>query len=74
MLRVSVPSIRTAPWVGSIIRLIIRSEVVFPQPEGPTNTVIWPVGISIVRSSTACVPSGYTFDTDWKLITAVPLG
>ena len=58
MLRVSLPSISTAPWVGSIIRLIIRSEVVLPQPDGPTNTVICPVGISMVRSSTAWVPSG----------------
>ena len=55
---VSLPSISTAPPVGSIIRLIIRSEVVLPQPDGPTNTVILPVGISIVRSSTAGVPSG----------------
>ena len=44
--------------VGSIIRLTIRRLVVFPQPEGPTSTVIWPVGAVRVSSSTATVPSG----------------
>ena len=34
----------TVPEVGSIIRLIIRSEVVLPLPEGPTNTVSVAVG------------------------------
>ena len=46
------------PEVGSIIRLIMRSDVVLPQPEGPTSTVILPVGASRSRSSTATVPSG----------------
>ena len=76
MLRVSTPSISTVPDVGSIIRLIIRSEVVLPQPDGPTNTVIFPVGISMVRSSTAAVrwsPSPKIFDTLSKLITVVSL-
>ena len=36
------PSTRIVPPVGSIMRLIIRSEVVLPQPDGPTNTVIRP--------------------------------
>ena len=39
-----------------IIRLTMRSVVVLPQPEGPTRTVIWPVGASSVRSSTATDP------------------
>jgi len=30
------PSISIVPLEGSIIRLIIRSDVVLPQPEGPT--------------------------------------
>ena len=58
MLAVSVSSSQMVPEVGSIIRLIIRSEVVFPQPEGPTSTVIWPEGASRSSSSTAVVPSG----------------
>ena len=36
----SLPSNRIVPLVGSIMRLIMRSEVVLPQPEGPTKTVI----------------------------------
>ena len=32
------------PPVGSISRLIIRSVVVLPQPDGPTSTQISPVG------------------------------
>ena len=38
----SLPSTRIVPPVGSIIRLIIRSDVVLPQPDGPTNTVMRP--------------------------------
>ena len=30
--------------MGSIIRLIIRIDVVLPQPDGPTNTVSVPCG------------------------------
>src|SRR6476619_7047411 len=46
------------PWVGSIIRLTMRRLVVLPQPEGPTSTVILPVGAVRLSSSTATVPSG----------------
>ena len=56
------------PDVGSIIRLIIRIEVVLPQPDGPTNTVSVPSGSSRVRSSTATVPSGYCLVTPSKVI------
>ena len=42
MLAVSVSSSQIVPDVGSIIRLIIRSDVVLPQPDGPTSTVILP--------------------------------
>src|SRR5690349_1271276 len=55
----SLPSTVSVPDVGSIIRLIIRIEVVLPQPDGPTNTVSVPSGTSSVRLSTATVPSGY---------------
>src|SRR6188508_3420966 len=65
---VSTPSIHTDPAVGSIIRLIIRIDVVLPQPDGPTNTVKVPSGTSRVRSSTATVPSGYCLVTPSKLI------
>ena len=34
------------PDVGSIIRLIIRIDVVLPQPDGPTKTVSVPAGTS----------------------------
>jgi hypothetical protein len=51
------------PCVGSIIRLTMRRLVVLPQPEGPTRTVIRPVGAVRVRSSTAVVPSGNCFVT-----------
>src|SRR5258707_9979767 len=54
----SLPSTVSVPDVGSIIRLIIRIEVVLPQPDGPTKTVSVPSGTSSVRSSTATVPSG----------------
>lgn len=37
------PSSEIVPDVGSISLLIMRSEVVLPQPEGPTNAVIFPV-------------------------------
>ena len=42
ILAVSWPSTVIRPEVGVIIRLTMRSEVVLPQPEGPTSTVICP--------------------------------
>ena len=55
----SVPSSRQwVPSVGSIRRLIIRSEVVLPQPLGPTKTIVLPSGTSRSSASTATVPSG----------------
>src|SRR6476469_3504716 len=64
----SLPSTVSVPDVGSIIRLIIRIDVVLPQPDGPTNTVNVPSGASSVRSSTATVPSGYFLVTFSKVI------
>ncbi len=45
----SSPSMRIRPAVGSIIRLIMRSEVVLPHPEGPTSTVMAPSGMVMLR-------------------------
>src|SRR5215210_8577433 len=49
----STRSRRIRPDVGSISRLTILSDVVLPQPEGPTSTQIFPAGISSERSFTA---------------------
>ena len=65
---VSWSSSQIVPEVGSIIRLTMRSDVVLPHPEGPTRTVIWPVGASRSRSSTAVVPPAYCFETSSKRI------
>src|SRR6186997_213819 len=64
----SSPLTVSVPDVGSIIRLIIRIDVVLPQPDGPTNTARVPSGTSSVRSSTATVPSGYFLVTFSKVI------
>ena len=47
---------RMRPLVGSISRLTIFSEVVLPQPDGPTRTQILPAGIVSDRSFTAPAP------------------
>lgn len=49
----STSPMRIRPDVGSDSRLIIRIIVVFPQPDGPTNTTISPAGMSSDASSTA---------------------
>ena len=49
----STPSNRMRPDVGSISRLTILSDVVLPQPEGPTRTQILPAGTVSDRSLTA---------------------
>jgi hypothetical protein len=66
----SSPSIEIRPLVRSMVRLIIRSEVVLPQPEGPTNTVISLLGIRSESVSTATVPSGYCLVTSSNSIMA----
>src|SRR6266508_2114416 len=68
----SLPSIEMTPSVRSIVRLIIRSEVVLPQPEGPTNTVILLLGAWSERPLTATVPSGYRFVTSLNSIIRRP--
>ena len=50
---------------------IIRSAVVLPQPEGPTKTTNSPSWMSRLRSDTAMVPSGYSFDTSSSTISAI---
>src|SRR3954454_14658727 len=57
------------PELGSIIRLTIRNEGVLPQPDGPTRTVVRPLGAVRSRPSTAFVPSGKTLLTVSKRIT-----
>lgn len=56
--RMSRPRRLTVPAVGSTMRLIMRSVVVLPQPEGPTRTVMPPSASSRDSSSTAVVPFG----------------
>src|SRR5689334_22808978 len=68
---VSSSSSQTVPDVGSTIRLTIRSEVVLPQPEGPTRTVIRPDGATRSSPSTAVVPPGYRLTTESNLITGI---
>ena len=46
------------PSVASSNPATIRSTVVFPQPDGPTNTKRLPSGISRSSEDTARVPSG----------------
>ncbi len=52
----------------------MRIEVVFPQPDGPTRVVIFPLGAVMVSLSTATVPSGYTLETLSNVIMTVFLG
>ena len=46
----------------------MRSEVVLPQPLGPTRTMVLPAGTSRSSPSTATVPSGYRFVTASNVI------
>ena len=51
--RTSTPPTSMRPPVGSSSRLIIRSVVVLPQPDGPTRATSSPSGTSRERSPTA---------------------
>src|SRR3712207_6245836 len=66
----SLPPTVMVPEVGSTMRLIIRSEVVLPQPDGPTNTVIEPFAMDRERLSTAGCPPWYCLVTLWNSIIA----
>ncbi len=49
----STPPIEMDPEVGSISRLIMRSVVVLPHPDGPMSAMIEPAGTSRVNALTA---------------------
>ncbi|MNR45340.1 hypothetical protein D3C85_1641770 [compost metagenome] len=52
------------------MRLIIRRDVVFPHPDGPTKTVMEPLSMDMVRLSTAGCPLWYCLVTLWNSIMA----
>src|SRR6266496_4473772 len=56
------------PLVGSMSRFTIFKVVVFPQPDGPTRTLISPSGTSMLRSVTARVPSVKRLETESRRI------
>ena len=56
-LEMSLPSSRMSPDVGISKPAIIRSVVVFPQPEGPRKVTNSPRFTSRLKSSTALNPS-----------------
>src|SRR5438477_3777 len=59
------------PRSGSISRLIIRSVVVLPQPDGPISTQAWPSGMSSDRSSTAFDPPAKPLLTCSRVIVGI---
>jgi hypothetical protein len=75
MFAVDSPPTLIEPDDGRIRRFTIRSEVVFPHPDGPTSTVNFPVGAENVSPSTAATPSPYRLDTFSKeIIVILPYG
>src|SRR5262245_61897839 len=73
----STPSIVIRPDVGSISRLTIFSDVVLPQPDGPTRMQILPAGTVNDRSLTAPgvprFPAAGSYDLDtWSNWTTAP--
>ena len=50
------PPIDTVPASGTSNPAITRSNVVFPEPLGPSRATTWPWATSTVASSTALVP------------------
>src|SRR5699024_310318 len=46
------------------MRLMLRSRVVFPQPDGPTKTVVVCEGMIREKSATARVPSANALPTE----------
>ena len=49
----TVSPMRIVPWLIDSRPASIRSEVVLPQPDGPSSTSISPLATSRLRSSTA---------------------
>ena len=68
--RMSSPSSRILPLVGSISRLIMRRIVDLPQPDGPISATSSPAGTSSDSDVTATVPSSYCLPTPSKVIVA----
>jgi hypothetical protein len=64
---------RSTPSEISSNPAAIRSAVVLPQPDGPTNTMNSPSSTSSSRSDTARVPSAYTLLTRSKVTCATLL-
>src|SRR5580698_9673868 len=62
------PPILISPAVMGSSPAIIRNNVDFPHPEGPTNTTNSPSSISRSTFLTATVPSANTLLTPFKLI------
>ena len=52
-----VPSTHTAPWVGAVSPLAMRSKVDLPAPEAPRITQNWPRGTCSDTEFRAVVPS-----------------
>ena len=51
--RRSAPAMRTAPRVGSYMRVTSWEIVVLPAPEGPTSATMWPAG-TVKRRRAGC--------------------
>jgi hypothetical protein len=51
----------------------MRSDVVFPQPDGPTKTVMEPLRMDMVKPSTAGCPPWYSLVTFWNSIIDVSM-
>src|SRR5215211_7985738 len=62
--------IRTSPALTASRPAAIRSEVVLPQPDGPTSTMSDPSATVRSRFATATVPSSKTFVTPSNTISA----
>src|SRR4051795_2194799 len=62
---------KMSPDVMSSSPTIIRSNVDFPHPDGPTRIMNSPSAISSVTSLTALNPSPYSLLTFWILISAM---
>ena len=45
------------PESGMVMPIIMRMELVFPAPFGPSNPNIWPASIERLRSRTATLLS-----------------
>ncbi len=70
----SAPAIVMVPPDGSMRRLIIRSVVVFPQPDGPMSTTIDPPSTSRSRERTAGLAlPGKVLVTPVRVMAVAPL-